>query len=178
MPSMEYTLGFVVGLAGALIIGLLLKKLFNKNGLYEKCEPDERQILARGTAYKVAFYAILIWNAFGYVLHSMEVLKEEWMGDFCFLGLLMGVMVYAIVCIIKDAYLGTAKNPGKVLLGLVLVGVLNLGLGISDYLLDSANHSLSQHMQSYGYNLICGIMLLTVAAVQGIKMWYNRCHEE
>ncbi len=175
MPSMGFMVGFMVGFIIVLIAVLLLKKIFTKNGLYEKCEPDERQILARGTAYKIAFYAILVWNAFGYILHSMKVLKGEWMGDVCFLGLLMGVMVYAIVCIIKDAYLGTAKNPGKVLLGLVIIGVLNFGLGISDYL-----HSLplKGDIHSYRYNLICGIMLLMVAAVQGIKMWYNRCHEE
>ena len=175
MPSMEYMMGFMVGIIIVLIAALLLKKVFTKNGLYEKCEPDERQILARGTAYKIAFYAILVWNAFGYILHSMKVLKGEWMGDVCFFGLLMGVMVYVIVCIIKDAYLGTAKNPGKVLLGLVIIGVLNFGIGISDYL-----HSLplKGDIHSYRYNLSCGIMLLMVAAVQGIKMWYNRCHEE
>lgn len=175
MPSMGYMMGVMVGILFVLLVVLLLKNVFAKNGLYDKCELDERQILARGTAYKVGFYTMLTWNALGYVLHSMNMLKDKWMGEVCFLGLLMGVMVYAIVCIIKDAYLGTAKNPGKVLLGLVIIGVINLGLGISNCL-----HALQAEDASYSfrYNLICGIMLLTVAAVQGIKMWYNRCHEE
>ena len=134
MPSLEYVMGFMVGVLVVLIVVLLLKRVFTKNGLYDKCEPDERQILARGTAYKVAFYTMLTWNALCYVLYSMNVLKGKWMGDVCFLGLLVGVMVYAIVCIIKDAYLGTAKKPGKVLLGLVIIGVINFVLGISDFL--------------------------------------------
>ena len=168
-------MGFMVGVLFVLLIVLLMKKAFTKNGLYDKCEPDERQILARGTAYKVGFYTMLTWNVLCYVLHSMNVLKGEWLGDVCFLGIFIGIMVYAIVCIIKDAYLGTAKNPGKVLLGLVIIGVINLGIGISNCYF--ALHAESGSY-SFRYNLICGIMLLTVAAVQGIKMWYNRCHEE
>ncbi len=175
MPSLVYVMGFIVGVLFVLIIVLLMKKVFTKNGLYDKCEPDERQILARGSAYKIGFYTMLTWNVLCYVLHSMDFLKGKWLGDVCFLGLFIGVMVYAIVCIIKDAYLGTAKNPGKVLLGLVIIGVINFGLGIGDCL---RTLQAKGSDYSFRYNIICGVMLLIVAAVQGIKMWYNHCHEE
>lgn len=178
MRSMEYYFGFGVGVVGALILWILFFYILKKKGLHEKCEPDERQILARGFAYKVAFYVLLCWSGLGYILSCIELFRAEWIGDFCFAGVILGAFIYAVICVFRDAYLGVAKKPVREMIILALIGAVNIVIWVSNGIAEYQKNCSVESFLRYRYNLICGLMVLIIVAIQGIKMWYNRRWEE
>lgn len=178
MQSMEYYLGFGVGVVGAILFWILVFFVLKKKGFGEKCEPDERQILARGFAYKVAFYVLLCWNGLGYILYCLDLFRVGWMGDFCFTGLILGAFIYAVICVIKDAYLGMAKKPGRQIILMTVIGGINIVLWGSNGIAEYQKNCSVETFFRYRYNLICGVMVLLIAVIQGIKMWYNHRWED
>lgn len=88
---------------------------------------DERQEQARGVAYKYGFFALLIsiW------LFSQFAEVFPWIGVEAggFLCVDLGVTVFAVTAVWKDAYLRLYERPGRTVAGLALVGAWCLCLG-------------------------------------------------
>lgn len=116
--STAYILGVIVGVAAVAIVCLIIVKV--KGSLW-KGYYDERQELIRGRGYKYACFTLLILMAVDMLIEvtgfiDMLPVKNE---AVMFIFLIAGVLVYAIYCIINDAYLGIGQN-GKSYTSLIL----------------------------------------------------------
>lgn len=123
-PSPEYVLGFFVGiLAGLAILFVLYKILRKKKG---PCKYDERQLLARGKAYRAAFWTLVAYSLLNGLLFVGTGIR--WADEMTvpFIGVCLAATVYAVICILKDAYFSIMDRPGFYygLFGLIMAGNL------------------------------------------------------
>lgn len=124
--NLYWVLGFITGLlivvTASIIIRVVVKK---KNGTDKAVEYDERQVLARGTAYSTAFFTSLIYMILCAMLDVMEIKWAE-LNVQMFLGLFLSVTVFASICILKDAYFTASSKKLPLIVMFLLATVLNL----------------------------------------------------
>lgn len=131
MLSIEYIIGLIAGvLAGlglvALVVILVRKKW---GGIGGKCQYDERQLLARGRAFQAGFFTVLIYEA---VYAMVDAAGVRWCANVTGIvfGLMLGITVFAIVAISRDAYMSINEQPaGWMVIWCVVIG-LNLFCGV------------------------------------------------
>lgn len=117
------TLGISVGiLAGLFVIVLLFKKKVLDMHF------DERQERARGKAFQYGFFTLIITI---YAYGVSDVMFGRWCdvltgGAIC---LAISLCVFAVTCILKDAYLSLREKPRTVMTMFALISAVNLGLG-------------------------------------------------
>lgn len=158
---MEYQLGVALGLAAGIGAGVLVVVLLFKKRILS-CAFDERQERARGVAFKYGFFSLM----FALFLYGM---LDMVLGSWCdamtgaVLCLCAGVTVFAVTCIVKDAYLSLKENPRTIMTLFAVISVVNISLG--------AVHILDGDMVENGIltfrctNLAVGIMVTVVLAV-------------
>ena len=124
----HYHAGIAVGLAAGIIAGLIFVAfLFRKKVL--DCHFDERQELARGKAFQYGFFTLLI-SAYVYAVSDMTL------GRWCdvpagvTICIAVSLCVFAVTCILKDAYLSLREKPRVVMTMFVLLSAVNLGFGL------------------------------------------------
>ena len=133
MDKVSYYIGVVVGFLLVVGFGLLIRFIFKTKRV--KPEYDERQMIARGKAYKVGFFTLLIYGSICTVLQAMEIywcdglLREV-------IGIVIGVGAFAIVAILNDAYIGFNENNRYTIGVMSLIGLLNLGSAIIGIITD------------------------------------------
>lgn len=166
MEISSYHWGFLAGVVVGVII-LLIVCVVKKKKL-GTCEFDERQQFARGKAYKYGFFTLLIYLFLYGVLHDIT---EYYFGKNLVgisLGICIGVTVFAVVSIWNNAYFSMQENPKRFVLLFALIGILNLGIGISHIL-----HP--DELVDYGYiNLFIGVMTLVILAALGLRAQRNK----
>ena len=120
--------GVFVGLAAGLLAGLaFIKFLFKKKVL--DMHFDERQERARGKAFQYGFFTLLV-TTYAYGLSDMVL------GRWCdvlagvTICLAVSLCVFAVTCILKDAYLSLREKPRTVMTFFALLSIINLGLGV------------------------------------------------
>ena len=125
--SMEYYLGFVVGFLVTLAMIVVIVKAFRKQTgeIGGKKEYDERQQMARGKAYKAAF-----WFLAAYVFADALITESfgPWAEDFvdAIIGLLAAITVFVVICIRQDAYFPLNAKYSYYLKLFTFILVLNL----------------------------------------------------
>ena len=125
--STEERMGIVVGLTVGLVIGLLFVALLFRKKVLD-CTFDERQERARGVAFKYGFFTLMISI---YAYGASELAVGRWcdaMTGSC-LCVAAGLLVFAVTCILKDAYLSLRERPRRIMTLFVLLTVFNLGVG-------------------------------------------------
>ncbi len=126
-----YALGIIVGIVAAVIIALVMWKKTPRSDF------DERQLALRGKAFQHAFFAVLIFSAV-YTLLVMIIghpLMED--GVSTLLAALFGVMVFAVECVMRDAFFTVSKTPKYYILLIVAV-ILSNGITGIDKLRDGS----------------------------------------
>lgn len=123
MKNQYVFLGLCCGLAaGIVLVALLFKKKVLDMTF------DERQDRVRGTAYQYAFFTLMIavW-----IYGIADLVLGRWCDALAGISLCVGVSitVFAVICIVKDAYLGLKERPRAVMTLLMLMTVFNLGVG-------------------------------------------------
>ena len=103
--------GVAVGIVFGLILAIALIMIANKNRKI-KTEYDERQLRVRGDAYRYAYYTVVIWEVFLFILACDEIRLPIPEYVLHFAGILAGVIVLSSYCIWKDAYWGLNKTAG------------------------------------------------------------------
>ena len=102
--AIVFIIGFLVGLgAVALIRGLYKRKHKDQQ------EYDERQILARNSAYKWSFFSLV---AYCILCVFMDLLELRW-AEFSvqlLIGVLLSAVIFVGICIFKDAYFTKKGN--------------------------------------------------------------------
>ena len=119
--------GFFVGLAAGLLAGLaFIMSLFKKKVL--DMHFDERQERARGKAFQYGFFTLLI-AAYAYGIS--DVLLGRWCDVLTgvTLCIALALCVFAVTCILKDAYLSLREKPRTVMTMFALLSTINLGFG-------------------------------------------------
>lgn len=106
--------------AGTVFFSLFFAK---HKGVFSK-EYDERQIIGRGQAYKVAFFTLLAYNFVCAIIDSCGI---KWCDSLVglLIGLFVGVTVFAVTAITKDALHGIHTQSKSVISIFLLVCVLN-----------------------------------------------------
>lgn len=158
---MAYVLGLIVGLAvGTSVVVLLFRKKVLDMTF------DERQERARGKAFQYAFFTLAGCIV---VYGLLDSVGFRWCDTLtgCIICLCMGLTVFAITCILNDAYLSLKEQPGKVMTTLVVIGFANLVIGAT-YLMHG---KLVEDgiLTIRAVNLICGIMVLVVLVVYAVN---------
>ena len=123
----HYHAGIAVGLAAGILAGLVFVAFLFKKKVLDM-HFDERQERARGKAFQYGFFTLLIS---AYVYGVSDMLLGRWCDvvagvTFC---VALALCVFAITCILKDAYLSLREKPRTVMTMFALMTVINLGLG-------------------------------------------------
>ena len=160
-----YLLGILCGVLLVWVIGIVTKR-FGKCTVLSQKNYDERQILARGKAFRDGFWTILGWE----VLCALVLSADLWSirADVTILlGCFLGLTVFLVSCIFRDAYLGLHEHRGKWMMTMAIIGGCNL--------LFSVYPGWGEHEIGW-LNLFCGLALWVGLAAMGIKCWWDR-HE-
>ena len=109
MKSLEYYLGFVVGIAISAIILLMLRKKFKRK--FGHAEYDERQKSVRGECYKIAFWVLVGYLAVNGLFSNFTGIV--WGDPFMMTmsGVFLAIGVFIVLCIRKDAYFTMNEQP-------------------------------------------------------------------
>ncbi len=123
----HYHLGIFVGISVGLLAGLFAVALLFKKKVLD-LHFDERQELARGKAFQYGFFTFI---ATVYAYGLSDVMFGRWCEvltgvTFCVAA---SLCVFAVTCILKDAYLSLREKPRTVMTMFALLALINLGLG-------------------------------------------------
>jgi len=116
-------LGILAGLlAGALVVALLFKKKVLDMHF------DERQERARGKAFQYGFFTLMIS---AYVYGVSDMVLGRWCDVVAGITLCvaLALCVFAITCILRDAYLSLREKPRTIMTMFALMTLVNLGFG-------------------------------------------------
>lgn len=159
--SMGYNFGMLAGVLVGALVGIGIVVLLFKLKVMDLTF-DERQQLARGQAYKYGF-----WTLQGCLL--LYGFSDAALGRWC--DVLTGVMlcvavalvVFASICIVKDAYLSLKEKPRTIMTLLTVVAALNLVIGGMNL---KCGQVVKDGVLTYGaVNGICGLMLLVILVI-------------
>lgn len=123
----SYHMGVLFGiLVGVVAAAGLLAFLFKKKVL--DMHFDERQELARGKAFQYGFFTLMIAV---YVYGTSDVIFGRWCDVLTGVTICIaaGICVFAITCILKDAYLSLREKPRTIMTMFALMTLVNLGFG-------------------------------------------------
>ena len=104
-----YVAGILVGIGSAAVVIAVMAAVRKKQG-QPKAEYDERQLAARGIAYRWA-YMTLIFSLLADT--GMEAIWGPWAqpGVAVWMLIFLSIGVFIVACVRKDAYFAVAQNP-------------------------------------------------------------------
>ena len=159
--SLGYNLGMLVGVLAGALVGVGIIALLFKLKVMDLTF-DERQERARGQAYKYGFWTLVVCL----LLYGFS---DMVLGRWCdvitgvMLCVAVAMVVFASVCIVKDAYLSLKEKPRQVMTLLTVISILNLGIGFMNW---KHGQVVKDGVLSYSaVNGICGVMILTILVV-------------
>ena len=170
--STSWAIGFVVGiLLVALLCGVMVKMARRNGG--GKGEFDERQLAARGKAYAMGYYTLLLYLLFWMIMRSLEV--PFFMESLSVIaGALLSIAVFVGHSIFHDAYFKASESPRTWIGILCAVGTLNLVIGILHLMRGT---DLQTRLYD-NMNLPVGLLMLVTLACVVIKRLMDRRAEE
>ena len=123
----HYHAGILVGLAAGIIAGLIFVAFLFKKKVLDM-HFDERQERARGKAFQYGFFTLIIAI---YAYGLSDVMFGRWCDVLTgvTICLAIGLCVFAVTCILKDAYFSLREKPGTVMTMFALISAVNLGFG-------------------------------------------------
>lgn len=104
-----YVAGVLVGIGSAAVVIAVMAAVRKKQGR-PKPEYDERQMAARGVAYRWAFLTLMLSLA---VNTGVEAIWGPWAkpGVSAWMLIFLSVGVFVVVCVRRDAYFAMAQDP-------------------------------------------------------------------
>lgn len=164
-----YIIGVVAGALCGLILVALLFRMLKKKYRVDVREYEERQILARGRAYKYGFIAMLVLVVLERLAHEAGfVLLDSIQGTTALC--LLGLFVFIVSCIWQEAYLTLHETPKMTYVLLALGGGLNLISAVVAWL---QNQPILQDGRLYSgsLSLMVAVFVFAVLAVFALKQW-------
>lgn len=155
-------MGVVIGVVLCVILYAIAQK---DNSL--KQNYDERQELLRGRGATYGLYTMMFLNLALFLLETAGVCLPMSTGLALFFSVLIGGSVWAVYCIWKDAYFAL-NQKANVFIGVFLVmGVINLIIGIDAFLDGVAIQNNQLTLRSM--NLFCAIMIIVICGALILK---------
>ena len=104
-----YLAGILAGIMAVAMVTAILTAVRKKQGR-PKPEYDERQMAARGVAYRWAFLTLMLSLA---VNTGVEAIWGPWAkpGVSAWMLIFLSIGVFIVACVRKDAYFAVAQNP-------------------------------------------------------------------
>lgn len=124
---MNYHAGVALGISVGILAGLFAVALLFKKKVLDM-HFDERQERARGKAFQYGFFTFIITT---YAYGLSDVILGTWCDVLAGVTLCLAVSlcVFAVTCILKDAYLSLREKPRTVMTMFALLSLINLGFG-------------------------------------------------
>lgn len=169
--NLSYGLGMLVGLLVALVLAKLLAKYYHTDG-QKKSNYDERQKLLIGKGYKYAFSTLIVYNCLYVVLYAMTGKAFFDIPTAAFMNIFIGVAVFAVYCIWKEAYFSLNDNYRKYIILITILMLINAagGLGIARHETLIENGMLTYR----SLNLLCALLILIILTALLIKKIVSR----
>lgn len=167
--DIAYIRGFFVGILAVAVVSFIIGLIFKRKGILGENNFDERQELARGKAYKAAFWVLVLYLCITNLLNA--VFEFNWSDNFtgAMIGICLSFSVFAVNCILNDAYLSLKEKPRNIIVLLGFVALLNFAVAMIN--IRQENHFISNGVLTiHAVNLIVGFMLLVILAVFIIKL--------
>lgn len=170
---MEYRLGVALGLAAGIAVGILVIVLLFRKKILD-CTFDERQERARGVAFKYGFFTLM----FAIILYGvLDMALGRWCDAMAGASLCLcaGILVFAVTCIVKDAYLSLKEKPRHIMTLFAIISIVNIVLG--------AVHLCDGDLVENGIltfrctNLVVGVMTTVVLVVYIVNALLRRQEE-
>ena len=163
--------GVLVGLIVGILIGLigfiLIQKYSRKEDSDEMPPYDERQLMARGNAFKYSFFTMLAYNMAVFCLDVCEIDIPAERGITTLIGVILGMIVMITHCIWKDAYWALNQKRGALLVLFAIIGVMNTIMGISNF--KDGIAIVNGRLTSDASNLCLGILFIWLGIVTAAK---------
>ena len=139
---------------------------------------DERQIAMQGKAYKYAFYTILIYFSLIALLTLLNDLplfiKLPFSSDLLIIfGLLLGIIVFAVTAVMKDAYFSLNDNKNFFITFFSILAFVNLAFGIYHIAHGDIARDNGFTMVNFG-NLLFGTAMLVLLISMLLKKIKDR----
>lgn len=180
--SIGYFFGLVAGILAGLAFVVFLAWIIKKMGGKVRCgcqkgSYDERQMLARGQAYKTAFSTLMLYLIITSLISEIfeMPLFISFMG--IWIGICFSIMVFAIICIIKDAYMSLYENAKGIIMLFSAVALLNIIIGVRN-IFENGSMIEDGAISVECMNLVVGVMFCIIVVVFGGKLIYDKKHVE
>lgn len=167
--SFYYVLGFIACLLLVFIVSFIAGKKRKT-----KCEFDERQLIARNSAYKTSFLTLVAYSSFCALMDVAEI-KWAQLNVQMFIGVFISVGVFFTICVFKDAYFGySTKSMRSIIVLYIVVIALNLFVFIMNVLTDEVSIFTDGLLnQNFTNVLIAGVFTIFLIMII-IKMIINK----
>lgn len=169
-PSLEFIVGFIVGLA--IVLGLTAALFLMAKAKVGSAKFDERQQALRGQAYRTAF-----WSLVGYLglAAALDVLGVRWAESavLLFVGVCFAVTVFVIQCVFTDAYFAVNQRPGRYMLLFAGMCVLNT-LCVVYTVLMGERLTTGGLLNYHAINAVIVGMFLLMFLSLALKTWLER----
>ncbi len=182
--SVYYYLGILCGIVFAILMIAIIRWIVGKMGgridlPSKKDSYDERQLLARGKAYKFAFFTMIFYMSIISLISEFNGIS--WFMSFCgiWIGVCLSITVFAVICILEDAYMSLYENAKGIIMLFAVVAIMNMGAAVR-ILLDIEGHPLLENGAiSVDYlNLVVSVVFFVILTVFCGKVMYNKRHLE
>lgn len=150
-------IGMICGaLVGVLIVYVALK--LTRDDKNSKSKFDERQEALRGRAFKCGFFTFVGYYCLMSALDISDVNLPMEDSVTYFLGVILGLAVFATVAVKNDAYIALNENYNKVMIIFALIAVVNLVTGGINF---SKGLVVIDGKASYCViNILCGLVFV------------------
>lgn len=168
---MDFFLGFAVGLFAVAALCFLIA-FITKSNQKENCY-DERQKYFRSKAIQAAYAVLVVYLILYGMLNS--VYGIQWFDNFTgsFIGICLSITVFAVICILNDAYVKFQEKPGQTIILFAFLSIVNLGLGFVNVFVRKSCYTNGQ-LNFDCINLVAGIALLIILAVFIPKQYIDK----
>lgn len=156
-----HNLGVLAGILVGLAVGIGIVALLFKGRVLDVTF-DERQQRARGQAYKAGFFTMLGTS----VIYGFS---ETFVGKWCetvtgiMVCICVSVVVFAVICVRKEAYLSLKERPKRVMILFAALAVVNLSFGGIYY---AEGELIVDGLLTFrAINPLCGLALVLILIV-------------
>ena len=154
-----YIIGLLVGLIFGLLVAAVAVRFCRGRGNW-RSKYDERQKVAIGKAYRDGFWAMLASVAVVFVMYELGIFANH-VDIMMVIAGFIGLEVYIVGCIMRDAYIGLNDNAKRWTIVLAAAAVLN-GLVVA---VNIVNHT----GMDVWVNFIAGIFVMIALAAYFIR---------
>ena len=159
-------------MALGIMVGIMIAAFFlTRKSRKKECEYDEMQLKIRAKGYQIGFFTALILILLLVFAFEMNLLTFATPGFAIYAVLIISVTVFAIYCILHDAFLSISGNA-KSYLGIISMVVLIEGAATVRYAVEGElleNGQLTFGSSAPALMFICFLAILVTLIVKTIQ---------